>query len=182
MKNLLLLLLTCSLSAFSQEYKIPELQYDTIVSSQNDYYSTLGISDRNAMIITAGNTGTFEHVLSRFIVYFKDGTVKKFTIHNRSGTVTELAVQPGEKARYVQFLNNWVTDERLQLERILLTGASFTVPNGTTDYFTVYHAGKALHLSSYASAIYIEHKEPGWQERQKLLDLIDNFEALFNNK
>ncbi|MES2486956.1 MAG: hypothetical protein V4581_13555 [Bacteroidota bacterium] len=182
MKTLLLLFLTCSLTAFSQEYKIPELQDDTIISTNSDYYSTLGITDRNAMIITAGNTGTFEHVLSRFIVYFKDGTVKKFTIHNSSGTVTELAVQPGEKARYVQFLNTCVTDERLQLDRILLTGGSFTVPNGTTDYFTVYHAGKALYLSSYASAIYIEHKAPGWQERQKLVDLIKTFEALFNNK
>jgi len=45
MKNLLLLLLTCSISALSQEYKIPEIAFDTIRKKTSEYYKLLGIKD-----------------------------------------------------------------------------------------------------------------------------------------
>jgi len=78
-----------------------------------------------------------------------------------------------------------VTDNNLTIDKQKLVdgmNTSLVVLDGSIDFFAVYQNKKELSFFSHASDIYIKEKVSGWEERQKLIDLIATFKTVFKEE
>lgn len=150
-----MLLFLISTIACSQNYKIPEIPFSTVIRKRSDYYKLLDIKDKNALIVTAGNTRGFYGGIESFLVYNNKGLVRKFTLNNKTHTAQEIAVTIEQSELYWQFLYSYFT-----LNGKLNGKSSIVVLDGSTDYFTVYKIKESYTLNSYASETYITEKSP----------------------
>src|SRR5690349_16156121 len=103
MKYLLLILFCCT-STYAQQHKIPDIPFNMRARNKSDYYTTLVIKDKNALIVKAGNTG-YREVTQNFLVYSNKGPVRKFILTNGIET-QEIAVTAEQSETYWQFLYN----------------------------------------------------------------------------
>jgi len=69
------------MTSSSQDFKIPNMEFETILDSTNSFVKLLNIKDANSLIIAIG-TSNFETkvAISRFVVFNNDGSIMKFEV------------------------------------------------------------------------------------------------------
>jgi len=175
MKHLLLILLCCA-SAYAQ-HKIPDIPFNVPVHKRSEYYKTFDIKDKSAIIVTAGNSG-YRNEKQHFLVYSNKGPVRKFIIERAE--VQEISVTAEQSETYWQFLYSYFNADLLDREKLSDRKSTIVVLDGSWDYFIVYSKKESYALNSHASETYIDAKSYGWEERVKLLKLIEEFQNVFS--
>lgn len=173
-----MLLLLCT-AAFAQHKGLPAIPYNTYNNEVADYYDELRVTDKSALIMTAGSHGTYTNTTRKFIVYYSNGKVKKYQ-QAQDNTVTEIPVTTDEAVALRDFLftNDWNAIDANKLREP--KNKTVVVLDGSSDYFTIYQGSKELSLYSRNTSSHIERRLEGWEHRVKLLGLIARFKTFFD--
>lgn len=190
MKKLLLLFIFISCNVFSQEFTLPEVKFhkDTL----NSYARLLNLKDSHALILKVGYTNYwYGGTSSDFVVYNNDGTIEKyktFLSFKAENTVKKIKVPKRKYVYYKQFITECVTDNLFDIDTTKLNIQTVTDENGITQSMTVHDAtnisfelikdNQYSKFESYAPELYIESKAIGYEEREKLVNLVNKFEAV----
>jgi len=167
-------------SVFAQKQQLPEIPFNWYKGKTSSLYKEHGIRDHNAIILNAGRRSAFGGGEDKFLVYYRKGNVRKFVQNTEDWSVKEVDVSAQEQTTYIQFLNDCVGKNWLDIDtgKLRFSG-NIIVLDGPSDYFTIYQDNKELIFYSNASDSFIDSKVEGWEERQKLLELIAKFNAVF---
>lgn len=179
MKYLLLVLFCCT-SAYAQRHKIPSIPFNMPARNKSDYYDKLGIKDKNALIVKAGNSKEYRNGKSNFLVYPNNGAVRKFTLNNKTDEVQEIAVTAEQSETYWQFLYDYFNSDLIDREKLFDRKSTIITLDADSDFFVAYQNKKSYSLNSVASKTHIDAKSEGWEERVKLLNLIEDFQNVFS--
>ena len=180
---------------FGQDFKIPEIKFQNKSETQNVYIDFLNLSDENSLIVKASYASYwYNGTISNFIVYQNDGTILKFNVFypyekNKQISIRRKAIKKRHLKYYWQFLFECVQRNEFQIDKSKLNITSKPVGNGMVEEshvndavdetFEIAQKTEYSAFSSYAAEIYIEKKFPGFEERQKLVDLMRKFEKLY---
>jgi len=177
-----LIILIISTCVYAQKHDLPQVEFNTIKVKTSKFYKQLGINDKKSLIVTAGNTRQFYDGSQNFLVYSNDGPVRKFTIDGKTNSVQEIFITIEQSEYYWQFLYTCLKDDTQQIDQQQFYGIknNIIILDGSSDYFTIYQNKQSLDLNSYGSQAQITAKTTGWEQRQKLLDLIKKFDDAFN--
>lgn len=158
-----------------------DIPFNTYTIKVSEYYKLLGIRDKSAIIVSGGRNSSFGGNNYKFLVFFKNGLVRKFTIDTSNDKVIEARLSTQQAETYKQFLNDCV-NKWLDIDagKLFQRERSIVVLDGPSDHFYIYQGNKKVAFNSYASDTYIENKYVGWAEKQKLKDLIERFILTFD--
>lgn len=192
MKKLLILLLFLSLIGYSQDYKIPEFNLNKEFESKNVYIDLLNIKDKEALIIKV----SFSKYSSDFIVYQNNGKIYRFNStslsYNSSIKIKREKVKKNERTKYWKYLIDLYHSDKLNIIKDSLniseiynqkdkTITSMIISHGSYLAFQIIQENKYIAYGSYSPKAYIRSKFPGYKERQKLVNLIEEIEILLKN-
>jgi hypothetical protein len=193
-KLLLIIIVFFGNFSFSQEYKIPLINFDQEIATQNEYIKVLKLEDKNALIIKESYYSFWtKGIAAHFLVFQNDGKVlkyeaffpsqKKFEIKIKNQKLNQKKIKP-----YWQFLNECVANDRFKIQKEKLNiiekpiGDSIVETRNFTEGLTyeieIVQNNKQLKYSSYAPKSYIEDEYPGFEERIKLVTLLKDIENL----
>lgn len=188
MKQLCFLILFLNSILYSQEFNVSKVPFNYYTGKKSDYYKELKIKHKDAIIFTAGNTSD---KIEKFIVYNKNGSIEKLVLKKYTDSLITIPVSSDEAIMIKNFINDciekrwiYIDSEQVNTSKINADGSNkdgVIIIDGYDDYFNIYQNDKQLILSSYATHTFIENRYYGWQERQKLLNLIEKFNAIFDN-
>lgn len=91
---------------------------------------------------------------------------------------------------YWDLLNKCIGEKKIEIQKNQLNITSkpsengetqLSVSDGTNETFELWKENKYIVYSSQSPLTYINEKYLGYQERQKLVDLIEEFSTLFKN-
>lgn len=127
-------------------------------------------------------------------VQVKDGKIMRFNIYQPSNSemktkVKRKRVKQKEYDQYWNHLKNCLAEKKHHINKSQLniikkpgkekgTMLVKSISDGTTYHFGIYQDKNYVANSSYSPKSFIEDKFPGFEERQKLVDLIAGFESL----
>ena len=191
-----LLILVPSIS-FSQNWQIPEIDWEGKTEMENNYVDLLKLKDRNSLIVKVGYSSHWTKGLnSEFIVYQNDGKVKRFLVYQPNSTefktkVKSKRIRKKHYAYYWNYLQKCVTDNKLKIDKSKLnitekkgeekgTVQSMSISDGANYHFEIYQGKSYISYGSYEPETYIKNKYPASKQRQKLIDLMNGFEKLTN--
>lgn len=135
---------------------------------------------------------------TEIIVYRKNGTVNRYKDYDQifaDGKRKEeyKRISETELKNYWDFLNDCIKNKRFEIKAGLLnitkkpiekgSGSSefIQVEDGTEYSIEIIQGKEFITYTSYAPETYIQNKYPGYEERQKLLDLISEIHNLGKN-
>lgn len=188
----LVLLAGCSLS-----YQIPEIAWQEKKETENTYIDLLKIKDRNSLIIKIGYSSYWskgENI--EFIVYQNNGIVKRFVVYQPNSPEFDEKIQQKRVKRnhyryYWDFLEKCINENLFQIDSKKLnitqkttidedkrTVESIIVSDGVNYQFQICQAKKVINYESYAPKSYIKEAYPGYEERQQLVDIMNQFKQL----
>jgi hypothetical protein len=191
----ILFFLLCVGQSFSQEYSIPQIEWHGKDQTENQYIDLLKLKDKNAVIVKIGYSSYWiKGQVSELIVYQNDGTVKRFLVDqpNSADQKTKVKRKRIKKKHYPHYwkhLQDCIAQGKLKIDKSRLNidekegpqkGSVVygKVSDGTTFSFWIYQGCHYIAFGSYAPTAFIEDKYPGYEERQKLVDLMYGFEEL----
>ena len=194
-KIIVYLLILVPLASFSQTWQIPEVDWEGKTETENNYVDLLKLKDRNSLIVKIGYSSYWtKGQNSEFIVYQNDGKVKRFVVYqpNSAGLKTKISrkrIKKKEHQYYWNHLkkiikeNNYLIDKsrlNIQEKKGEKEGTVITqiISDGADYSFWICQGNNYIAYGSYEPEIFIENKYPGWEERQKLVDLMTGFEKL----
>ena len=196
MKKILIhILILIPLIGFSQNWTIPEINWEGKTETENNYVGLLGLKDNNSLIVKVGYSSYWSKgVNSEFIVYQNDGRVKRFVVFQPNTPelktkVTRKRIKKNEYKYYWNFLQECVHDNKFQIDKSKLnitqkigkeegTVEMMSISDGASYHFEIYQGKSYTAYGSYEPKSYIENEYPGSEERQKLIDLMNEFEKL----
>lgn len=198
MKNSLLvavLLLVFSGYSFCQEINIAKIDWEGKTKTENDYVELLDLKDKNALIVKVGYSSYMEKDQdSEFIVYQNDGKVKRFTVYKSTSTdfktkVLKRKVKSKHYGHYWNYLQECVTENKFKIDKSKLNITekegkkrralqNISLKDGANYHFQVYQGKNYISYGSHEPEAYIENEYPGFEERKKLVDLMNGFEQL----
>jgi hypothetical protein len=206
MKNILFFVFAFSVSqSFSQDSLIPKIEWEGVLDSTNQYVDLLKVKDNNSLIVKWSITGDQEIGSStNYVVFLNNRKVKKYFIYNlRTETlkpkINRKKIKKREYEFYWALLNKCILEKKLHIEESQLnierrrSAKEIDKENGTileiieggvshgSDYhFNIFQGKKYITFHSFAPEYYIEEKFPGFEERQKLVDLMNEFQDLID--
>lgn len=187
-------LLFLNFICFSQEFKIPKIDFKEINEIQNPYIKLLNLKDENSLILKIGFqcywfNGTNSNLIVfqnngdvlRYDVFFPNDSLKKIKIKKRR--IKKGRIQDYWNCIYKIALENKIDIDKSQLniERIKTDDGilKFSTRSDSVDEsFEITQRNEFTYLSSYDPLYQIEQKNTGFEERQKLVDLINEIENL----
>ncbi|WP_299255901.1 hypothetical protein [uncultured Aquimarina sp.] len=194
---LIILLLIFSVNLFSQNFKIPKIDWEGKTETENIYANLLKLKDRNSLIVKIGYSTSFaEGQSSEFIVYQNDGSVKRFVAYNLHSTefktkIKRKRIKKKEHKYYWKYLNNCIKEKKYKIEKNKLnitkkkgeekgkaTLTTMYISHTVNYHFWIVQGENYIAYGSTSPKAYIDSKFPGYEERQKLVDLINGFEKL----
>jgi len=198
MKNSLLvavLLLVFSGHSFSQDFEISKIDWEGETKTENDYIELLDLKDKNALIVKVGySLYAAKDQESEFIVYQNDGKVKRFAVSQSNSTdfktkVVKRKVKSKNYEYYWKYLQECINENKFKIDKSKLAltekrrkKGKATQNESSTDgahyHFQVYQGKNYISYGSHEPEAYIENKYPGFEERKKLVDLMNGFEQL----
>jgi hypothetical protein len=193
-KLLFIIIVVTTNFSFSQEFKIPVIDFDEVLPNQNTYIDILKLEDKNALIIKESYYSFWTKGISaHFLVFQNDGKVikyeaffpsqKKFNIKIKNQKLNKKNFKP-----YWRFLQECVNSERFKIQKnklniiekpisdSIVETRNFT--EGLTYEIEIAQNNKQLKYASYAPKSYIEDEYPGYEERIKLVSLLKDIENL----
>lgn len=194
MKYLLLYFFTiCPVIICAQNSKIKEIQFEGIAIEENSYTEILKLKDQNALIIQIGYSSYPIRVLdSDVIVYLNNGKVELYKItesveNEVEAKVKKVKIKKNNYLQYWSFLNTCITQKKFNIDKAKLnfedkenSTLALATSGGQTYHFNVYQNKKYINYSSFAPKISISQKYPGFEEKQRLVDLMEGFEDIIN--
>lgn len=192
MKKIILLFLIFFVSiSFAQETKIPEIKYEGEFDSPNNYITLLKLKDEKSLIIKISFSNYwFNGTISEFIVYQNDGKILKYTADVKN-KIKRKSLKKKNYFVYWDVLNKCIREKKFEIQKNQLNITSkpsengvtqhLSVSDGTNETFELWQENKYIVYSSQSPLTYINEKYLGYQERQKLVDLIEEFSTLFKN-
>lgn len=194
MKNFLLIFLFCICvpSAVSQEYKIPAIEFDGKYERPN-YIEILKLKDTNSLIMSIGYSRYWHDGNSKFIVFQTDGKILKHYVSFKNllekPILKKKFIAKRKRKFYWKFLNDNFTANKFRIDKSKLNINEKT-ENGKTSMmifshgsycnFNIYQNENYTSYSSYSPEAFIREKFPGYEEREKLVQLVTEFEELYD--
>ncbi|MFD0798228.1 hypothetical protein ACFQZJ_12220 [Maribacter chungangensis] len=197
MKKIILLFI-CTLSTMtgiSQNSMIPEVVWNGITENENQYVELLNLKDKNSLIVRVAYSGYWNKGLSgQYIIYQNDGKIKRYKVFQPSDSdlktkVKRKRVRKKDFQNYWNYLKNCISEKKFQINKTQLnidakpgkekgTRLVKSISDGTTYHFSVYQGKNYIAYASFEPKSFIEDEYPGFEERQKLVDLMAGFETL----
>ncbi|TNJ40880.1 hypothetical protein KFZ70_15025 [Tamlana fucoidanivorans] len=194
-KVIVYLLILVPLNSFSQNWQIPEIKWEEKTETENNYVDLLKIKDRNSLIVKIGYSSYWiKGQNSEFIVYQNDGKVKRFVVYQPNSAELKTKIKrKGIKKKDYQYywnhLNKIIQENDYIIDKSKLnidekkgeeegTVVTKIISDGVDYSFWICQGKNYIAYGSYSPKSFIEDKFPGWEERQKLVDLINGFENL----
>ncbi len=189
------LLAIVSLPAFSQTDTIPQFNWMGEMNGENLYTKLFKLKDHNSFIVKISYASFWiKDRTAEFIVYQNNGKVKRFSVlyprgHNAKPIVNRKKIKKKDYAYYWKYLEECSLNNAFDIDASLLNlkfkkeekeGATITtvIKDGTTYHLQFVQGVNYSNYRSYEPEIYIKKRSSGWEERQKLVDLITGFEKL----
>lgn len=176
---------------FAQEFKIPDVKFHEEFDGPNNYIALLNLNDTKSLIIkTSASSYWLNGKVSRFIVYQNDGKILKFTSDSKNKIKRKL-VKKKNYILYWDLLSKLSRENKFEIQSDQLNITSkpdgkgmqttMLVSDGHTTSIEICKENKYVAYGSENPEKFIEAKFPGYVERQKLVDLIQEFDNLFGN-
>ncbi|WP_143017586.1 hypothetical protein [Kriegella aquimaris] len=177
----------------SQNSQIKEIKFEGKSTEENKYIEILKLKDRNALIIQIGYSSyPIKGLDSDLIVYLNNGQVKLYKVSESVGSELKPKIKRGrlkknEYSRYWKFLNTCISKEKFKIDKAKLnlenkenTTLPLAISAGQTYHFRLHQNKKYTIYSSFAPKIYISLKSQGFEEMQRLVDLMEGFKNMIN--
>ena len=194
-KILVYILILIPILGFSQNWTIPTIDWQGETETKNTYVDLLKLKDQNSLIIRiAYSSYRTKGQNSEFIVYQNDGKVLRFNVFQPNSTelktkIKRKRISKKEYEQYWNHLNDIVQGNKYLIDKSKLnitekkgeeegTMITMSVSDGANYSFSMCQGKNYLAYGSYSPITFIESEFPGWQERQKLVDLMNGFEEL----
>lgn len=195
-KNLLIILFLILVGkSFSQDFKIPKIEWEGKTETENDFLELLKLKDKSSLIIKIGYSSYWSKGQNlEFIVYLNDGKMKRFVVYQPNSTelktkIKRKKIKKKEYKYYWNHLNNIIEEDKYVIDKCKLnitekkgekegTMITMSVSDGANYSFWICQGNNYLAYESYSPKSFIDGKFPGWKERQKLVDLMNGFEKL----
>ncbi|KAA5820414.1 hypothetical protein FPF71_17770 [Algibacter amylolyticus] len=194
-KVIVYLLILIPLISFSQNWQIPEIDWEGKTETENNYVELLKLKDRNSLIVKIGYSSYWtKGQNSEFIVYQNGGKVKRFIVYQPNSTefktkVKRKRIKKKHYEYYWNYLRQCITGNKLKIDKSKLnitekkgkeegTVQSMSISDGANYHFQICQGKNYIAYGSYEPKVYIENEYPGSEERQKLVDLMNGFERL----
>jgi len=174
---------------FAQEFKIPEMKFQDESDGPNVYIKLLNLRDNKSLIVkTSTSSYWLKGVISNFIVYQNDGKILKFTCDSKNKIKRKLVKKKNYKL-YWDLLNKLTSENRFEIQSDQLNitskpdgkgnGTYLVVSDGYTISIEICTESKYTAYGSKNPESFIKEKFPGYIERQKLVELIQEFDQVF---
>lgn len=180
---------------FSQNSMIPEMVWNGISQNENQYVELLNLKDRNSLIVRVAYSSYWNKGLSGpYIIYQNDGKIKRYNVFQPTDSdlktkIKRKRVRKKDFEKYWDYLNNCISEKKFQINKSQLNvnakpgkeeGTSLvkSISDGATYHFSIYQGKNYIAYASYEPKSFIEDEYPGFEERQKLVDLMAGFESL----
>jgi hypothetical protein len=194
-KVIVYLLILVPLISLSQNWQIPEIDWEGKTETENNYVDLLKLKDRNSLIVKIGYSSYWSKGQnSEFIVYQNDGKVKRFVVYlpsysEKKTKIKRKRIKKKEYQYYWNHLNNCIAENKYKIDKSKLnitekkgeqegTVITKVISDGADYSFWICQGKNYIAYGSYQPESFIEDKFPGWKERQKLVDLMNGFEQL----
>ena len=182
-------------NSFSQDFKIPKIDWEGKTETENNYVELLKLKDMNSLIVKIGYSSYWtKGQNSEFIVYQNDGKVKRFVVYQPSSPelktkIKSKRIKKKEYQYYWNHLNNCIEENKYKIDKSKLninekkgeekgTVITKVISDGADYSFWIYQGKNYIAYGSYSPESFIEDEFPGWEERKKLVDLMQGFEKL----
>lgn len=192
----LLALFFLNISAYCQEFKIPDFQFMETFEGENPYVSLFNLKDKNALIIKVKSSSYwFKGTFVNFLIFQNDGNI--FTcqafLDEKNNSKYKLKKVTSKKKRSILFkyLENLKIKDSLNINKDLLkittkenedgTMSAMTVSDSIAQTFEITQGSKTTYFGFYSVQSYIDAKYPGLEDKIKFSKLISDFENLINN-
>jgi len=187
----------------SQDSKIPELKWKRTYATYNKYVELLDLKDKEALILNwIIKADLPRYPAKNSIVFLNDGTIKRFRIvhYLDSVSVYPIVVDSTDFESYWNFLALCDTEEKLHFDQSLLNAkpkctvtkeATHESPttlktcesapsHGLSYNLSLYQGKKEQLYRTFAPEYLIPNKFPGYEEKQKLVNLFQALQNLIN--
>lgn len=176
----------------AQNSKITEIKFEEKATEENRYAKMLKLKDQNALIIQIGYSSyPLKGLDSDLVVYMNNGQVKLYKIHEPVNDALEPKIKrerikKNEYHRFWDFLNTCINQEKFNINKARLnvvnSALQQAVSGGLTYHFGLYQNKKQTTYSCFAPNIYISLKSTGFEEKQKLVDVMEGFENVIKKQ
>ena len=172
---------------FSQEAKIPKIEFKNKTEDLNTYINLLKIKDEQALIIKIGSSSYWSKGLySDFLVFENDGNVSFYKCFfpldtNKKQKIKKERIRKSKRKFYWNFLSNANQNNRFSIVKSMLnirsksngdgTSSMISVSDGANYSLEITQGNKYSAFSTYSPDTFIKEKFPGWKERKKLVEL-----------
>ena len=195
MKNYFLLFLLSTFTSFSQEFIFPKIDFKSTSEKPNSYVELLNLEDKNSLILkTSYSSYWYGDTFFYFLVFQSNGKVSKYEYKlsvNKKIKIVKKKISKKNYKFYWDFLNNCLNENLFDIDYTQLnivhkpkTGnlvETMTVSDGLQQSFEISKLNEYSAFTTYAADSYIEKKYPGYEERQKLVNLMAKFSFVYEN-
>lgn len=191
-------LLFLNLACYSQDFKIPKIEFEKINESQNLFIKLLNLKDENSLIVKIGfQSYWYGGIHSNLIVFQNDGKVLRYNVffpndNSKKIKISKKRVNKEKNVDYWEFIKTVAEENKLNIDKSKLNIEVIQTDEGALKYsmrsdcvdesFEIIQGNKITYFSTYDSLYQIEHKNAGFEERQKLVNLINEVEILIQQK
>ena len=190
----ILVLLFLNLVCYSQEFKIPKFEFKEKSEKQNSYIKLLNLKDENSLIIKIGfQSYWYGGIHSNLIIFQNDGKVLRYDMFFPNDSLNKIKIHK-KRIKKEKIENYWkliikiaeenklnIDNHKLNIERIETDEGILKYSTRTDcvdESFEIIQGHKFTYFSSYDPLYQIEQKNAGFEERQKLVDLINEVENI----
>lgn len=189
-----IVLLLFNLICFSQDFKIPTIEFKEKSENQNPYIKLLNLKDENALILKIGfQSYWYDGIHSHLIVFQNSGEVLRYDVFFPNDSLKKVKIKkkkiPKSKIQdYWNLIDKIVKEDKLNIDKNQLNIEKVETKEGILklstrsdsidESFEITQRNEFTYFSTYDPLYQISQKNPGFAERQKLVDLINEIENL----
>jgi hypothetical protein len=194
-----IIVLFLNLVCYSQDFKIPKIEFNETSKKQNSYFELLKLKDENSLIVKIGfKSYWYGGIHSNLIVFQNDGKVLKYSAFFPNDSLKKIKISKKkikkEKIQdYWKFIKSIAEENKLNIDKSKLNIERIKYDDGTVlkystrsdcvdESFEIIQGNKNSYFSTYDAEYQIEQKNSGFEERQKLVNLITEVENLIKQK
>ena len=190
-KLLLYILIYSPIAIYSQSAIINGISFEEETKEENRFIEILKLKDKNALIIQIGySSDPIRGLDSDCIVYLNNGQIKVFKISEPidarlEPTIQRIKIKKSEYQLYWEFLKTSISKGKLKIDKTKLNHVDevsstlpLTISGGVTYHFRLFQNKKHTTYSCFTPKAFISMKSPGSEEKQRLVDVMKEFENL----
>lgn len=193
-----IILLFFNLVCYSQNFEIPKIEFKEVSEKQNSYIKLLNLKDENSLIVKIGfQSYWFGGIHSNLVIFQNDGNILRYNVFFpndslRKIKISKKRIKKEEIADYWKLIKSIAENNKLNIDKSKLNIERIQTDEGIIKYstrsdcvdesFEITQGNKSTYFSSYDPLYQIEQKNSGFEERQKLVNLINEVEKLIKQK